>query len=188
MATIGTAPTDPVTAHNVTRFSQEEAEAIHSRMARLSLAELDTLFQDAPPPEFPAIRGNTAGAWLAKPPQDYWWARWFIHVFLDSPWARWSGKGFLTGYQDGARGRGVNLFHNRVRPQRFPMQLYLAPSETDNAPCLVIRYPLGSLMYGLIDEVRQVEDGVFLGRMLYKFPWNKSRLFIGYFVLCALEE
>ena len=44
MATIGTAPTDPVTAHNVTRFSQEEAEAIHSRMARLSLAELDTLF------------------------------------------------------------------------------------------------------------------------------------------------
>jgi hypothetical protein len=68
------------------------------------------------------------------------------------------------------------------------MDLLLLPSETDGRQCLVIRYPFGSLMYGLIDEVRQIEDGVFLGQMLYKFPWKRKRIFIGYFVLCALAE
>jgi hypothetical protein len=187
MSTTGsTTGTTPIRATR--SFRQAEAEAIHTRLAKLSLSELDTQFQAATAPEFPAIQGNTAGAWLAKPPQDYWWARWFIRVFLNSPWARWSGKGFRTSYQDGARGKGVNLFRNRFRPQRFPMDLYLAPSETDGASCLVIRYRPGSLMYGLIDEVRQLEEGVFLGQMLFKFPWRRNRLFIGYFVLCALAE
>ena len=42
-------------------------------------------------------------------------------------------------------------------------------------------------MYGLIDDVRQIDDGVLLGQMHFRFPWQRSRTFIGYFVLCVIH-
>ncbi len=111
----------------------------------------------------------------------------FIKVFLASPWARWSGKGFFTPFGEQEIGRGANLFQNRFRPVRYKLDTFIKKAEVDDNSCLTLKYPLGSIMYGLIDDVRVIEDGVFLGQMHFKFFWRRSRVFIGYFVLCALK-
>jgi hypothetical protein len=80
----------------------------------------------------------------------------------------------------------VNLFRNRLWPRRYRLETYIKGAEADHEPCLTLEYPFPSLMYGLIDDVRKIDDGVLLGQMLYKFPWRKGRLFLGYFLLCAL--
>jgi hypothetical protein len=171
----------------ITRYSYEEATPIITRLQQHPLSRLDLLFKDAGVPTFEEIEGRTAGGWLARSPKDYWWARLFIKVFLDSPWARWSGKGFFTPFDKEKRGRGANLFRNQFKPIRYPLETYIKVAEVDDNLCLTLEYPFGSLMYGLIDDVRKIEDGVFLGQMQYKFPWQKKRLFLGYFVLCALQ-
>lgn len=169
------------------RYTEAEARSIHARLMPCSVEELGSRFSSGVVPTFSEIRGRTAGEWLAKSPEDYWWAKWFIKVFLDSSWARWTGKGFFTPFGAQQRGRGANLFNNGILPIRYKLATYLKPAEMDGNPCLCLRYPFGSLMYGLIDDVRKIEPGVFLGQMLYKFPWLKQRVFIGYFVLCALK-
>ncbi|TIL43296.1 hypothetical protein [Mesorhizobium sp.] len=170
------------------RYSVEESKGIHIRLQRLGLPALDELFRSGKVPNFEDIKGETSGAWLAKPARDYWWADWFIKVFLASPWARWTGKVFLTRFDRKLHGRGANLFSNRIRPVRYRLETFIKRAEVDENDCLTLRYPFGSIMYGLIDDVRQIEDGVLLGQMHYKFPWQRGRIFIGYFVLCVLGK
>lgn len=172
----------------VKRFTEEEARAVHARLAECSLPELDRRFRAGAVPDFADIEGRTAGAWLARSPANYWWANWFTRVFLDSPWARWTGKGFFASHEETGTGRGANLFDNTFRPVRYPLDTFVQPAQMDGQPCLVLRYPFGSLMYGVIDNLRVIEDGVFLGQILYRFPWGRRRRFIGYFVLCALAS
>lgn len=171
----------------VNRFTQEEAQAVIQRLMPLTFEDLNSIFRDGEVPSFGEIEGRTAGEWLAKSAKNYWWANVFIKLFLNSPWARWSGKGFFTPFSDiDVVGRGANLFSNRFRPVRYTLDTFIKKAETDNNPCLTLRYPFGSIMYGLIDDVRRIENGVFLGQMHYRFFWRKDRVFIGYFALCAL--
>lgn len=190
---------------NPKRFTEEEAQAVIAKLGPNTLVELDSRFREGRVPAFEEIEGRTAGGWLAKSREDYWWSNLFIKVFLDSPWARWSGKGFITSFgerksggehESGGEhrsageeklGRGANLFRNRFRPVRYRLDTFIKKAEADDSPCLTLRYPLGSIMYGLIDDVRVIDDGVFLGQMYYKFLWRRHRVFIGYFVLCALK-
>lgn len=176
---------------SVMRYTQEQADAIIKRLMPHTVGDLDGLYADAVVPAFEEVQGRTAGAWLAKAPKNYWWSNAFIKVFLNSPWARWSGKGFFTPFgqmESGDWGRGANLFRNRFRPIRYKLDTFVKKAEADDNPCLTLRYPFGSVMYGLIDDVRKIENGVLLGQMHFKFFWRKDRVFIGYFVLCVLEE
>jgi hypothetical protein len=169
------------------KYSPEESRAVHARLQALTLRDLDELFRSGEVPRFEEVQGETSGAWLAKPPQDYWWARWFIRIFLASPWARWTGKAFLTPFDQHTRGRGANVFANKVRPVRYRLETFIKKAEVDERNCLTLRYRFGSIMYGLIDDVRRIEDGVLLGQMHYRFPWQRRRTFIGYFSLCVLR-
>lgn len=157
-------------------------------MQFLSLSDLDKRFASGIVPLFEDIAGETSGSWLAKPPKDYWWAKWFIKVFLDSPWARWTGKAFFTRFDANHRGKGANLFRNKFRPIRYRLETYIKKTEVDENPCLALEYTFGSIMWGLIDDVRQIDDGILLGQMHYRFAWQKSRTFIGYFLLCTLQS
>ena len=170
------------------RYIQAESKAIHTELQALSLEQLDAKFRHGEVPLFEEIEGHTAGAWLAKSPNSYWWAESFIKVFLNSPWARWTGKGFFTPFDHDRRGKGGNLFNNHFGRVRYRLATYIKKAEVDENKVLVLRYPKFSLMYGLIDDVRKIDDGVFLGQMHYRFPWQKSRIFIGYFVLCSLRK
>ena len=176
------------TISNPTRFSPETAQSITAQFQTYDLEKLDALFKEGEVPVFSEIAERTAGGWLARSPQDYWWANAFIKIFLASPWARWAGKGFFTFFDQKQEGKGANLFHNRIGEIRYPYKTYIKKAEVDENLCLTLEYPFGSIMYGLIDDLRKIEQGVFLGQMYYRFPWQKNRSYIGYFLLCALEE
>lgn len=171
----------------MTRFSSDEAQEKIKELQERSPAALDQRFEEGGVPTFEEIRGPTAGGWLAEHQQP-WWAHLFVRLTLANPLARWTGKGFVIPFGEDRTGSGVNLFDNRVLPLRYQFRTYVRPARYDGDPCLALRYPFGSIMWGLVDDVRRIEEGVFLGRMVYRFPWEWKRRFIGYFVLCALSS
>ncbi len=168
------------------RFERQDAIRIIEEMQHEGIEQLDERFRRGSVPRFAEIEGRTRGGWLARRNRRFW-ADAFIKVALDSPWARWSGKGFWTSFDGVGTGRGANLFDNRILPTRLRYETFLRRAAFDGRPCLTLRYPVLSPMWGLVDDVRRVEEGVFLGQMLYKFPWEKRRLNLGYFALCALQ-
>lgn len=148
----------------------------------LSLAELDRLFQAGRVPRFEDFAGPTQGAWLHRERQP-WWAAAFVRVTLDSPWARWSGKGFVLPFDERQAGAGINLFRNRVLPLRLQFETRVTAAHWDGRPCLALVYPRGSVLRGLVDDVRQVGEGLLLGRMEYRFPMGRAPRTVGYFAL-----
>lgn len=169
------------------RFTRAEAAGIIAQLQRATVEELDGRFASGDVPPFAAIAGDTAGGWLARP-EPRWWAEAFIRFGLDSPWARWTGKRFITPFDEGPIGSGINLFDNRLLPLRYPFRTYIKHAEFDGRPCFTLEYPFLSAMWGLIDDMRRIEPGVLLGRFEFRFPWQKRRRSLGYFVLVALAR
>jgi hypothetical protein len=129
------------------------------------------------------------GSFLAINPETGWWRKLGLMIFFDNPLARWTGKRFLTPFDGRRRGEGINLFQNRVLPQRFPIYTYVNKSFFDQNPCLAVAYPRFPLnMFGLVDELRNIDEGVFLGQWHHKSLWGKKYSLQGYFVLCALNQ
>lgn len=93
-------------------------------------------------------------------------------------------KKFITPFDTEHKGTGVNLFKNKILPQRFRFETYIKESFFDGNPCLTLDYrPYRSLMFGLVDDVRKIEDGILLGQMRFKFSMKDNFTFIGYFAL-----
>src|SRR5574341_385588 len=159
------------------------------KLGKYSFDDLHTLFKEGKIPSFEEIEGETAGSFLAWNPQNPWWIGLFIKILFNSPFARWKGKELITPFEKEQRGKGVNLFQNRILPHRFRFDTYIKQAYLDQNLCLALDYrPYPSLMAGLVDDVRRIEEGVFLGQMHYKFPWKKEFLVLGYFVLCARRQ
>jgi hypothetical protein len=172
----------------MTRYSQDDVRKILSRYRRESLETLDYRFAHGTLPTWEAIRGDTAGAFLAPNPPNPWWLRlawWWL-------FQRWTGK-VLRAPHGGVDclGHGWNQFRSRWSPVRYPFETYVSyPKMPINTPepshCLVLDYrAYRGMMYGLVDDVLCVEPGIFLGRM-YWMPLDGQ--FVGYFILVALEE
>lgn len=178
-----------VTNMDMKRYSDKEAQIIIDKLREHSLSELHSLFEVGKLPLFEELKGETAGSFLAWNPENPFWIQFFMKFLFDSPFARWTGKKFITPFDKEERGEGVNLFQNRVLPQRFRFDTYIKKARMDDNSCLALDYrPYFSLMFGLVDDVRKIEDGVVLGQMHYKFPWRKDFWFLGYFLLCALKS
>lgn len=171
----------------VKRFTLQESERTINDHRSLSIDQLDDMFVRGTVPQFNEIEGDTAGNWLAKRAK-HWWADVFIKVILGSPWAQWSGKRISTPFEGIMGGKGINLFHNRLFPVRHRFKTLIIDAEMDHKDCLRLRYPFGSVMWGLVDDLRKIEDGVFLGQMHFRFPWSRNRIDLGYFMLCALNK
>jgi len=74
-------------------------------------------------------------------------------------------------------------------PHRFRFDTYIKKAYIDQKLCVALDYrAYPSLMFGLVDDVKKIENSVFLGQMYFKFPWKKEIHFLGYFALCALEK
>ncbi|MEX2446091.1 MAG: hypothetical protein WD734_02040, partial [Dehalococcoidia bacterium] len=95
----------------------------------------------------------------------------------------WTGKAFVTRFDEDTEGAGVNLFANRWAPLRYQMRTRIQPADRDGRPCLALVYPPGSVMFGLVDDLREIDDGLLLGVMGYLFPWSRRLCFVGYFAL-----
>lgn len=172
------------------KYSHQEVESIIKRLKESDIKELDSLFSNGGVPLFEEIKGETAGGFLAWNPKNYSLLQFFVKTLFDSPFGRWTGKEFSAPFGEGktGKGKGVNLFKNRLLPNRFKFDVYIKNAYGDQKSCLTLDYRSHfSLMSGLVDDVRKIEDGVFLGQMYYKFLWKKEPQFLGYFVLCSLK-
>ena len=171
------------------RYSEKEAVAIFEQLKRCSIDDLDTLFDTEALPGFEELEGDTAGEILALNPENPWWLKCVIKIAFKSPLRQWTGKKFITSFNEGKEGRGINLFKSRYFPQLFKFDTYTKNAFVDDKPCLALDYrPYHLLTFGLVDEVRKFKDGQVLGRAYYKFPWRRQTWFVGYFVLCSLDK
>jgi hypothetical protein len=169
-------------------YSEEEAQKIIGSLRQRSMQELDGLFDNGNAPEHTDFSGDTRGSFLAWNPGNPRWLGWGIRLLFQSPFARWTGKRFLP-ISGEAKGSGYNLFANRILPHRFSFDTYTKNALRDARPCLALDYrSYRSLMFGLIDDVREIQEGVLLGQMYFQFPWRKTPMFVGYFTLCALQS
>lgn len=150
----------------------------------LSFPEIERRFEAGGVPAYKRYVGPTNGTWLLRDQQP-WWAALIVRLTLDAPWSRWTGKGFLTPFDRDRQGAGSNLFANRIAPLRLQFRTKIGTADHDGQPCLTLEYRPGSLYFGLVDHVRELDDGLLLGQMRVGFPWRKRRIFIGYFALAA---
>ncbi len=170
------------------RYSEKEAVAIFEQLKRCSIDDLDTLFDMEALPEFEELEGETAGAILALNPENPRWLKCVIKIAFKSPLGQWTGKKFITPFDEGKKGNGINMFKSRYFSQLFRFGTYVKNAYADDRPCIALDYrPYHLLTFGLVDEVRKFKDGQVLGRAYYKFPWRRQIWFVGYFVLCALD-
>ncbi len=171
------------------RYSVNEANVIIEQFKKSSIDELDKLFNSETLPTSEEIEGETAGAILTLNTGNPWWLKCIIKITFKSLLGRWTGKKFLTSFNEGKKGHGINLFKNRYFPCLFKFDTYIKDSYVDDKPCLALEYrAYRSLTFGLVDEVRKIREGQVLGRAYYKFPWKKQMWFVGYFVLCSLNQ
>ena len=171
------------------RYSETEAIAIIEQFKKSPSSDLDTLFNTEALPIFEELEGGTTGVILALNPENPWWLKCVIKIIFKSPLGQWTGKKFITPFDEGKKGHGVNLFKSRYFPQLFRFDTYVKNTYVDDKPCLALDYrSYHSLTFGLVDEVRKIKEGLLLGRAYYKFPWRRQTWFVGYFVLCSLNK
>ncbi len=171
------------------RYSETEATAIIEQFKKSSINDLDTLFNTEVLPIFEELEGETAGAILTLNPENPWWLKCVIKLSFKSPLGKWTGKKFLTPFNNKKKGHGINLFKSKYFPQLFKFDTYIKNAHVDDKPCLALDYRSYHLLtFGLVDEVRKIRDGQFLGRAYYKFPWSRQTWFVGYFVLYSLNQ
>ncbi len=171
------------------RYTENEAKAIIEQFNECSLTDLGAMFNRESTPMFEEFEGETKGAFLSWNPKNSWWLMCLIRICFNSPFARWIGKQFITSFNEEKKGHGVNLFKNKFIPLRFKFDTNIQNAHVDSNSCLVLDYrSYPSLMFGLVDDVRKIQEGVLLGQMYYKFPLRKELWFVGYFVLCALKK
>ncbi len=176
------------TSRTAKRHSLQDAEAIIAKLKTESFEDLRSLFKEGTPPSFYGTEGDTTGSLLAWDPEIPWWVKLPSVILFESPLARWAGKRYITPFDEVKRGKGINLFQNRFLPRRFRFVTSIQKALADQKPCLVLDYiylPLS--LFSTRDEIREIDDGAFLGHGYLKLPWDKERYLLRYFAICALK-
>ena len=129
-------------------------------LLKMSQAQLDELFTNSPPGEFPD--GEAKGTAIIAPGTTYSdEIAEFINHFA------WQGKNF-----DAKKG----ALRNRILPfglNAIIAKVYKAPSWLDGKECIVLDYSETSLLaHWIRDEIREVAPGLYLGKVY----WGKKRL------------
>lgn len=100
------------------------------------------------------------------------------YALLSNPLAPWLCKAFRPVDHD--TGRGYNTFRVAGRlVQRFPMQTRLAPSRYDERPAYQLIYGAYRSLCGdihMVDEVRRLRDGAYLGIGTWGFSDRQRRV------------
>lgn len=150
-------------------------------LAQRSSRELVTLFAQLKAPTIEEMHGEYAARLLAQPNRL---ADLIGGIVLDNPWRHWLCKAFRP--VDANTGRGYNTFQQRGRiVQCYPMNTQIAPSRFDGKPAYQLIYRHYHSLCGsvhMVDEVRRVAPGVYLGLGTYG-PTNALRHIAYPFVL-----
>jgi hypothetical protein len=128
----------------------------------LTSKQLLELFRTLPCPEHDELDGEYTSRLLRQP---NWLYAIGAAVTVQTRYVNWQAKGFRRTGE--GQGRGYNRF--RVfgrRRQCWPMATSIAPSRYDGKPVFQLDYRKYRSMCGainMVDEVRRLEDGRYLG-------------------------
>lgn len=170
----------------VKRFSQIEAQTILLNYQKYSFENLNRLFVESITPTYEEIAGETAGVTVLCP-RCGWFTKFLATVLFDCSFSRWKGKIFISPFERDQAGKVLNLYGNKLAPRRFIMLSSIVPATSDHKSCVKLTYTFPWSTFRAYDEIRKVEDGVFLGQTYQKLPFAKKYELKAYFILCALK-
>lgn len=139
-------------------------EVATKELTQLGNTELLDMFKTLEAPSHEEMNGEYAARLLKQPS---WFADVLGGISVNNPLmpGKWQCKAFRP--VDAERGRGYNSFRHFGRlVQRYPMMTLIAPSRYDGklAYQLVYRsYKSSCAAMHMVDEVRCLEEGVYLG-------------------------
>jgi hypothetical protein len=170
----------------VKRFSQIETQTILSNYQKYSCENLSRLFMEGISPKYEEIAGETAGVSVLCP-WCGWLTKFLAIVLFNCSFSRWKGKIFISPFKKDQAGKVLNQYGNRLAPRRFNMLSNIVPATSDHKSCVKLTYTFPWSTFRAYDEIRKVEDGVFLGQTYQKLPFAKKYELKAYFILCALK-
>lgn len=141
--------------------------------------ELDRLFsQLAAPNNLSTLNGRKQGVLLTIAGLHRTPVGSLLNLLGKSPFFPWSGKNFSA--RSLIKGSGINRINLTITKQEwFAFQTSFKPSLVDRRPCVQLNYNLQGnpwLVRQLVDELREVEPGLYLGATLYKTSRGKIKL------------
>ena len=133
-----------------------------TELRALSASKLLSVFRDLQAPGLDEMNGDYDAKLLQQPSTIDEVAGW---LSVGIPFMPWLSKGFRP--VNSAEGRGYNSFRQFGKVvQRYPMKTLIAPSRYDDQPAYTLVYRAYHSFCGtinMVDEVRRVSDGVYLG-------------------------
>lgn len=142
---------------------------------KLSVEELLSLFETLEAPSIAEMNGEYAATLLQQPSVLAAVSGWASVV---NPLMPWLCKSFRP--VDADTGRGYNTFKRLGRViQLFPMQTVIAPSRYDGQPAYTLIYRAYHSLCGdinMVDEVRRLGDGLYLGIGTWGFSERQRRV------------
>lgn len=146
-------------------------------LKQMDVAELMTLFGELEAPTIQEMNGEYAAA-LLKQPTLAATLMGYAAIYNPSMLGFWLCKAFRPVNE--TQGRGYNTFQHFGRVvQRFPMQTLIAASRYDGRPAYQLVYRAYQSLCGtihMVDEIRKVSDGVYLGIGTYGFTDAQRRI------------
>lgn len=154
--------------------NQENAVSF-ADLGAASTFELLSFFRDLPAPSIDEMHGDY-DATLLRQPNLVADINGFFTVGL--PFKPWLSKAFRP--VSDSEGRGYNTFRQFGKiVQRFPMHTEIAPSRYDGRPSYTLMYGAFRSTCGsihMVDEVRRVEDGLYLGIGTWGFTRRQRQI------------
>jgi hypothetical protein len=141
-------------------------------LALLSADALEAVFRDAGPVGLRSLDGHPRGRVLAIPGRDAGRVAGALRAAHASSLWPWEGKSFEST-RGATEGAGINRVRFPVRTGLFPFRTYMTKSVIDGRPCVAIDYDVAHgprFARAVYDEVREVCDGLFLGRGMRRGP------------------
>jgi hypothetical protein len=161
-----------------------------SALALLDSRALEELFAKAEafPPD--SLQGHPRGRVLAIPGWDRGLSSAFLRGLHASPVWPWEGKSFASR-PGAAEGVGINRALVPLRRGVFPFRTYSTASVVDGKPCFAIDYDVARnprVARAIYDEVRKVDDGLYLGRGMRRRPGREPSLVLWFALDATLPD
>jgi hypothetical protein len=165
----------------------------HLSLDALSLLDspaLEKLFAKAEAFPLEALQGHPRGRVLAIPRLDRGIVAPLLRGLHANRWWPWEGKSFALR-AGAAEGTGINRSLFPTRRGLFPFRTYAAASVVDGRPCFAIDYDVPENprpARGIYDEVRRVDDQLYLGRGMRRQSGRQPRLVLWFALDASLPD
>jgi hypothetical protein len=159
-------------------------------LSLLDSTALETLFAAAEAVPLDALQGHPRGRVLAIPGLDRGLVAALVRGLHASRWWPWEGKSFSLR-PGAAEGAGINRALLPIHRGLFSFRTYAAASVVDGKPCFAIDYDVPEnpfMARPIYDEVRKVDDQLYLGRGMRRRPGRQPKLVLWFALDSSLPD